>query len=177
MEHGDEQSAEVLMSKQNPAQRQQRQNIHTLEDEENYIFTISTVPLYSVRGKHTPKPMFMVEIDDNPVKMLGDTDAPVNIIGENAFYTIHPKPTLQPSDTTLYPYGKDRPPIALLGMFTVTLSSSYAEDDICVYVTKGNEHALLSRDSAEILNYILDPHWSQTLQKQNFGICSAAEVF
>ena len=98
--------------------------------------------------------MFMVEIDGNPVKMLGDTDAPVNIIGENAFYAIHPKPTLQPSDTTLYPYGKDRPPIALLGMFTATLSSNYAEDDMCVYVTKGNERALLSRDSAETLNLI-----------------------
>ena len=98
--------------------------------------------------------MFMVEIDGNPVKMLGDTGAPVNIIGENAFYTLHPKPTLQPFDTTLYPYGKDRPPIALLGMFTATLSSNYAQDDTCVYVTKGNECALLSRDSAEILNSI-----------------------
>ena len=94
-----------------------------------------TVPLYSVRGKHTPKPMFMVEIDGNPEKMLGDTGAPVNIIGENVFYTLHPKPTLQPSDTTLYPYGKDRPPIALLGMFTGTLSSNYTQDDTCVYVT------------------------------------------
>ena len=158
VEYGDEQSAEAPMSQQTPAQSQQRQNVHTLEDEENYIFTISTtketVPLYSVRGKHTPKPMFMVEIDGNPVKMLGDTGAPVNIIGENAFYTLHPKLTLQPSDTTLYPYGKDRPPIALLGMFTATLSSDYAQDDTCVYVTKGNERALLSRDSAETLNLI-----------------------
>ena len=146
------------MSQQTPAQSHQCQNVHTLEDEENYIFTISTtketVPLYSVRGKHTPNPMFMVEIDGNPVKMLGDTGAPVNIIGENAFYTLHPKPTLQPSDTTLYPYGKDRPPIALLGMFTATLSSNYTQDDTCVYVTKGNECALLSRDSAETLNLI-----------------------
>ena len=79
------------MSQQTPAQSQQRQNVHTLEDEENYIFTISTkketVPLYSVRGKHTPKPMFMVELD--PVKMLGNTGTPVNIIAENAFYTLH----------------------------------------------------------------------------------------
>ena len=77
------------MSQQTLTQCQQRQHVHTLEDEENYIFTISTtketVPLYSVRGKHTPKPMFMVEIDGNPVNMLGDTSAPVNIIGENAF--------------------------------------------------------------------------------------------
>ena len=78
----------------------------------------------------------------------------MNIIDENAFYTYHPKPTLQPSDTTLYPYGKDRPPIALLGMFTVTLSSDYLQDDRCMYVTKGNERALLSRDSAKILNLI-----------------------
>ena len=75
----------------------------------------------------------------NPEKMLGDTGAPVNIIGENAFYTLHPKPTLQPSDTTLYPYGKDRLPVALLGMFTGTLSSNYTQDDTCVYVTKGKE--------------------------------------
>ena len=112
------------------------------------------MPLCSVRGKHTPKPIFMVEMNGNPVKMLGDTGAPVNIIGENAFYTLHPKPTLQPSDTTLYPYGKDRPPIMLLGMFTATLSSNYAQYDTCVYVTKGNERALLSRDSAETLNLI-----------------------
>ena len=157
VEHGDKQLAEAPMSQQTPAQSQQCQNVHTLEDEENYIFTISTkketVPLYSVRGKHTTKPMFMVEIDGNPVKMLGDTGAPVNIIGENAFYRLHPKPTLQPSDTTLYPYGKDRP-IALLGMFTATLSSNYVQDDTCVYVTKGNERALLSQDSAETLNLI-----------------------
>ena len=146
------------MSQQTPGQRQQRQSIHTLEDEENYIFTISTtketMPLYSVRGKHTPKPILMVEINGNPVKMLGNAGAPVKIIGENAFYTLNPKPTLRPSDTTLYPYGKDRPPITLLGMFTGTLSSNYVQNDTCVYVTKGNERALLSRDSAKTLNLI-----------------------
>ena len=80
------------MSQQTPAQSQQCHNVHTLENEENYIFTIrttkETVPLYSVRGKHTLKPMFMVEIDGNAVKMFDDTGAPVNIIGENAFYTL-----------------------------------------------------------------------------------------
>ena len=39
-------------------------------------------------------------------------------------------------------------------MFTATLSSNYAQDGTCVYVTKGNERALLSRDSAETLNLI-----------------------
>ena len=42
VEHGDEQSAEAPMSQLTPAKSPQRQNIHTLDDEENYIFTIST---------------------------------------------------------------------------------------------------------------------------------------
>ena len=56
VEHGDEESAEAPMSQHIPGQIQQRHNVHTLEDEGNYIFTINTnketVPLYSVRGKN-----------------------------------------------------------------------------------------------------------------------------
>ena len=52
--------AEVPVSQQTPAQSQQRKNVQTLEDEENYIFIISTtketVLLYSVRGNTLRNP-------------------------------------------------------------------------------------------------------------------------
>ena len=148
-----------------PTQIQPRQDVNTFEnqqntydDEDNYIFTIhekrETVQHYSIDSTHTPKPVFIVNVDDNPVKMFADTGAPVNIIGEITYQTLHPKPTLQPADTTLYPYGKDRPPIALLGKFQATLSSDYAQDYADIYVTEGDELPLLSRYTAETLNLI-----------------------
>ena len=127
VEHDDQQQhpdTDPQATSNTPTQIQPRQDVNTVEnqqntydDEDNYIFTIhekrETVPHYSIDSMHTPKPVFIVNVDDNPVKMFADTGAPVNIIGEITYQTLHPKPTLQPADTTLYPYGKDRPPIAV----------------------------------------------------------------
>ena len=172
VEHDDQQQhpdTDPQTTSNTPTQIQPRQDVNTVEnqqntydDEDNYIFTIhekrETVPHYSIDSTHTPKPVFIVNVDDNPVKMFADTGAPVNIIGEITYQTLHPKPTLQPADTTLYPYGKDRPPIALLGKFQATLSSDYAQDyaqDYAdIYVTEGDERPLLSRYTAETLNLI-----------------------
>ena len=168
VEHDDQQQhpdTDPQATSNTPTQIQPRQDVNTVEnqqntydDEDNYIFTIhekrETVQHYSIDSTHTPKPLFIVNIDDNPVKMFADTGAPVNIIGEITYQTLHPKPTLQPADTTLYPYGKDRTPIALLGKFQATLSSDYAQDYADIYVTEGDERPLLSCYTAETLNLI-----------------------
>ena len=168
VEHDDQQQhpdTDPQATSNTPTQIQPRQNVNTIENqqntydnEDNYIFTIhekrETVPHFSIDSTHTPKPVFIVNVNDNPVKMFADTGAPVNIIGEITYQTLHPKPTLQPADTMLYPYGKDPPPIALLGKFQATLSSDYAQDYADIYVTEGDERPLLSRYTAETLNLI-----------------------
>ena len=168
VEHDDQQQhpdTDPQATSNTPTQIQPRHDVNTVEnrqntydDEDNYIFTIhekrETIPHYSIDSTHTPKPVFIVNVDDNLVKMLADTGAPVNIIGEITYQTLHPKPTLQPADTMLYPYGKDRPPIALLGKFQATLSSDYAQDYADIYVTEGDERPLLSHYTAETLNLI-----------------------
>ena len=68
-----------------------------------------------------------------------------------------------PLHSTLYPQGKIRPSITSLGTFTVTMKSSYVQDNTCVYVTKDDEHALLSRDSAGTLNFMPTGTWPFSL--------------
>ena len=121
------------------------------DEEDQYVFSVTT-PV------GTRRPLFMVKINDIPVKMLGDTGAPVNIISENTFRQISPSLPLHKADTTLYPYGPNAKALPLIGMFNANLSSDYAKQTAKVYVTDGHDHALLSRSSSEALQLITIRH-------------------
>ena len=121
------------------------------DDEDKYIFSVNTM-------HNNQKPIFLVKINGTPVKMLGDTGAPLNIISEKAFNQISPLPPLHNADTKLFAYGPSTKALPIIGMFDATLSSNYATVTAKVYVTDGQDCALLSRMSSEALKLITVHH-------------------
>ena len=117
------------------------------DQEEDFVFTVNS-------ERNSDKPFFSVKINGTPVKMLGDSGAPVNIIDEMALQKLSPPPDLQNPDMSLFPYGPKDKPLELLGMFAAKLTSGEKTDHAKIYVAKGNHGALLGKRSAENLELI-----------------------
>ena len=117
------------------------------DQEEDFVFTVTS-------KKKSDKPIFLVTVNGTPLKMLGDSGAPVNIIDESALEKMSPKPKLQKPDMSLYPYGSKKNPLVLLEMFTATLTSGKKTDVQKVYVAEGSYGVLLGKCSAENLGLI-----------------------
>ena len=116
--------------------------------EDDYLYTVDT-------GKITnSKPMFLVQLNGVPTKMLGDSGASVNVIDEPTLETLSPKPDMQPPDMNLYTYGSKEKALPLLGMFVVRIATEQFTHTTKVYVARGSYGTLMSHHTAEKLNLI-----------------------
>ena len=124
-----------------------QENYNTLE-EDDYLFTVNS------DNRSISKPMFLVNLNGVPTRMLGDSGASVNVIDEPAFHKIKPSPSLQKPDMNLFPYGPKQKPISLLGMFTGTFVAGTDTATDKVYVARGSYGTLLCHRTADMLNLI-----------------------
>ena len=85
--------------------------------EDDYLYTVDT------RKIKNSKPMFLVQLNGVPTKMLGDSGASVNVIDEPSLEKLSPKPDMQPPDMNLYAYGSKEKALPLLGMFVGTIAT------------------------------------------------------
>ena len=116
--------------------------------EDDYLYTVDT-------GKmKNSKPMFLVQLNGVPTKMLGDSGASVNVIDEPTLQTLTPKPDMQPPDMNLYAYGSKEKALPLLGMFVGTIATEQFTHTTKVYVAQGSYGTLMSHRTAEKLNLI-----------------------
>ena len=132
----------------------ERNQLHNLDvtevanHEDDYLYTVDT-------GKmKNSKPMFLVQLNGVPTKMLGDSGAPVNVIDEPSLETLVPKPDIKPPDMNLYAYGSKEKALPLLGMFIGTIATEEYSHTTKVYVAQGSYGTLMSHQTAEKLNLI-----------------------
>ena len=120
--------------------------VHNHDDD--YLYKVDT-------GKtKNSKPMFLVQLNGVPTKMLGDSGASVNVIDEPTLQTLTPKPDMQPPDMNLYAYGSKEKALPLLGMFVGTIATEQFTHTTKVYVAQGSYGTLMSHHTAETLNLI-----------------------
>ena len=131
-----------------------RNQLHNLDvtevanHEDDYLYTVDT-------GKmKNSKPMFLVQLNGVPTKMLGDSGASVNVIDEPTLETLVPKPDIKPPDMNLYAYGSKEKALPLLGMFIGTIATEEYSHTTKVYVAQGSYGTLMSHQTAEKLNLI-----------------------
>ena len=91
--------------------------------EDDYLYTVDT------RKIKNSRPMFLVQLNGVPTKMLGDSGASVNAIDEPTLETLAPKPVMQPPDMNLYAYGSEEKALPLLGMFVGTITTEQFTHD------------------------------------------------
>ena len=116
--------------------------------EDEYLYTVVTGKIKNA------KPMFLVQLNGVPTKMLGDAGASVNVIDEPTLETLAPKPVMQPPDMNLYAYGSKEKALPLLGMFVGTIATEQFTHTTKVYVARGSYGTLMSHHKAEKLNLI-----------------------
>ena len=93
---------------------------------------------------HKPKqPTATVKVNGTFVRFIVDTGASVNIMEENVFAKLNPKPPLQRAPSSIYAYGSNTPMITL-GAFHAEVETKNKLSEALIYVVRGKHWSLLS---------------------------------
>ena len=82
-----------------------------------------------------------------------DSGATVNILSEQDFNYLVPKPQISETKTKVYPYMSEKP-LNLCGKFEAKVSSKLGSSEEIFYVAKGSSNSILSWSTSQILNLI-----------------------
>lgn len=99
------------------------------------------------------QPMTKVWIAQQPLDILIDTGATVNLLDKNAHNKIKMSTKLQPTNKKILPYGKQQP-LPLLGKLTTNISAHETTTEATFYVVEGDYGSLLSHKTATELGLI-----------------------
>lgn len=112
------------------------------DDQENFCFGLNlifgehqTIPPKTVNALSS-KPVISVTVDRNKVKTLIDTGSTINVIDEDTYSRMSPKPKLSKTDSKVYAYGTNNT-VHLLGKFQATVETESKITTAPVYVAKG----------------------------------------
>ena len=111
---------------------------------EGHIFTITN---------SNNSPYYTVNIEGQPVNMLIDSGASLNIIDTKLHQHLKPNQPLKPTKTRIYPY-KSSTPLPVRGYFTSTISTNFSSEDARIYVLEGTGKPILSKQTAERLQLL-----------------------
>lgn len=102
---------------------------------------------------HIKQPTTTVWISQQPLDMLIDTGATVNLLDKNAHDRVKMMTKLEPTNKKILPYGKQHP-LPLLGKLTTDVSAHGRTTEATFYVVQGNHGSLLSHTTASELGLI-----------------------
>ncbi len=110
--------------------------LHGTEDSEetDFVFTISK--------NKSGMPTFTVRINNHPVEILADSGASVNILSEDDYAGLNPKPQLVRNTSRVYPYGASSP-LNTLGSFVAQINHRSNSYTTRILVVQGGSGSLL----------------------------------
>lgn len=98
-------------------------------------------------------PRITVQINKTKFSLLIDTGAPINVIDEKTYYSIHNRPSLQKCNTEYYGYTSGAP-LPILGQFVGSISTPKKTIKAGFIVIKGQAELLLGYKTALALEAI-----------------------
>jgi len=116
------------------------------EEPPEYVFALTTVAAIN------DSPSAVIEVACEPLKMVIDTGANVNVIDQSAFQKLPSDIELSTSSTSIRPYNA--PPLNVLGQFNTTLQFKDKCITDTVYVVAGSCGNLLCRRAAVALGLV-----------------------
>ena len=156
-------SPQAQPAKGQPRRRRVRQIQHDDHDDDRYAAVSPAVDDATQQGDddlvfsvddHKPKqPTATVKVNGTFVRFIVDTGASVNIMEENVFAKLNPKPPLQRAPSSIYAYGSNTPMITL-GAFHAEVESKNKLSEALIYVVGGKHGSLLSYHTAVQLDLI-----------------------
>jgi hypothetical protein len=106
-------------------------------------------------GRLNDGPRRMFHLLGRDVDCLVDTGAPVNLIDEETFRSLSPKPALAKCNTDYFPYGEGvKTPIPIIGQFTERVWYRGRECQAGFVVVRGKEECLMSYRTAVTLGIV-----------------------
>ncbi|CAB3993644.1 Hypothetical predicted protein [Paramuricea clavata] len=110
------------------------------DSDEVGVFRINVNNMTSDRNKH---PLFDVTIEGTLLTIMADSGSSINILDEQDYNKLSPRPSLEQTRIKVYPYQTETP-LPVLGQFTSTVASETVNRTETFYVVKGTSGSLLS---------------------------------
>uniref|UniRef100_H3A736 Gypsy retrotransposon integrase-like protein 1 n=1 Tax=Latimeria chalumnae TaxID=7897 RepID=H3A736_LATCH len=145
-----------ITSKQQIKHRPQVNEIHTdnsltSSDEDAYVYTIRLHQLnVTTSQKH---PHFDIKINGQPLTVMADSGASINVIDEVDYASMNQQPKLLQTDVQVYPY-RSQNPLPVLEKFHATIESATKARKETFYVVEGAGGSLLSWKTSQGLGLI-----------------------
>jgi hypothetical protein len=98
-------------------------------------------------------PRASIEINKTKLSFLIDTGAPINVIDESTYHSIHMRPKLEKCHTEYYGYTA-RSPLQIVGQFVAELSTASKTVKAGFIVIKGRAELLLGYKTATALGLV-----------------------
>lgn len=89
------------------------------------------------------QPLFDVNIAGTPLTIMADSGSSINILHERDYDKLSPRPSLEQTRITVYPYQTETP-LPVLGRFVAPITSETTERTETFYVVKGTSGSLIS---------------------------------
>ena len=112
--------------------------------------------LFHVDGQAQKQPKMAVKVNNSCTNFVVDSGASVNIMDEESFAQLQPKPALRMTQSNIYTYGA-KSPLSLKGSFHATVESKDKITDAQIFVADGNHGNLLSYKTATELGILKIP--------------------
>ena len=122
----------------------------TDDTEDQYTYHVSSVSNSPVISD---EPIFDVTIGNTPICVMADSGATVNLINEQDYLKMKPRPVLLSCTTRVYPYMSSKP-LELCGKFQSDVTNKQNTCSGTFYVVKGPSRSLLSWETSQRLKLI-----------------------
>jgi hypothetical protein len=110
------------------------------DSDEVGVFRINVNNMTSDRSKH---PLFDVTIEGTLLTIMADSGSSINILDEQDYNKLSPRPSLEQTRIKVYPYQTETP-LPVLGQFTSIVASETVNRTDTFYVVKGTSGSCLA---------------------------------
>jgi hypothetical protein len=133
------------------------QTIDNMNEDKDYLFSIQT---------DSRMPLDELDINSKTLCFKIDTDATINVLDEQSYRKLHPKPKLVPHITPAFAYYSETP-LQIIGKFTTAIHYNN--------ITKDTEFVVIKADGGNLIRF---------LDSRNLGlieilnpICNSSQIF
>uniref|UniRef100_H3A6Z3 Gypsy retrotransposon integrase-like protein 1 n=1 Tax=Latimeria chalumnae TaxID=7897 RepID=H3A6Z3_LATCH len=145
-----------ITNKQQIKHRTRVNEIHTdngltSSDEDAYIYTVRLHQLNATASQKQPH--FDIKINGQPLTVMADSGASINVIDEVDYANLNQQPKLLQTDVQVYPYRSQKL-LPVLGKFHTTIESTTKVRNETFYAVEGVGGSLLSWKTSQGLDLI-----------------------
>lgn len=137
-------------------QKRHQTRVNKLETQDSsgddaYVYTVELCTMSA--ANHEARPRFKISLNGQQLSVIADSGADINIIDEQDYSKLQPRPKLRSDNTKIFPYGS-KTPLLVKGVFNADVQVASLQSTELFYVIAGSGGSLLGWKTSKRLNLV-----------------------